>query len=177
MSSGKANWLQSVGTLSVRTCLGDRPGTCLVPGTGHVPSYPGVVESSPERAFLAELESRLAGGEQVAVEVSLILLAGQEVVLDPDELRGARRRAVQLLATAGDPRREPDPDGRAVTALSADLDAPEPRAALAKGLESLGATVAGLPNISARLEPLAADQELAWRGFACTLQAEELVEG
>jgi hypothetical protein len=37
------------------------------------------VEVSPERAFLAELESRLAGGEPVAIEVSLLLWAGREV--------------------------------------------------------------------------------------------------
>lgn len=151
-------------------------GTCVVPATGHVSSYPGDVEVSPEREFLAALETRLAGGEPVAIEVSLILLAGKEVELDPDELRGARRRAVQLLATAGDPRREPDPDGRAVTALADDLDAPEHRAALAAGLVSLGTTVAGLTEVSARLERLAGDQELAWRWFACTLLAEELVE-
>jgi hypothetical protein len=134
------------------------------------------VEVSPERAFLAGLESRLARGEPVAVEVSLALLAGQEIELDPDELRAARRRAVQLLATAGDPRREPDPNGRAVTALAADLDAPEHRAALAEGLDSLGATVIGLQEVTARLERLAGDKELAWRWFACTLLAEELVE-
>ena len=150
-------------------------GTWLVPGTGHVPSYPWDVEVSPERAFLAGLESRLAGGEPVAIEVSLVLLAGQEVELDPDELRAARRRAVQLLATGGDPRREPDPNGRAVTALAADLDAPAHRAALAEGLDSLGATVTGLQEVSARLELLAGDKELAWRWFACTLLAEELV--
>jgi hypothetical protein len=134
------------------------------------------VEVSPERAFLAELESRLAGGEPVEIDVSLALLAGQEVELDPDELRAARRRAVQLLATGGDPRRDFDPDGRAVTALAADLDAPEHRATLAEGLASLRATVAGLPEVSARLERLASDQALAWRWFACTLLAEELVE-
>ena len=147
---------------------------CLAPG--HVSSYPGDVEVSPERAFLAGLESRLAAGEPVAIEVSLMLLAGQEVELDPDELRAARRRAVQLLAGGGDPRREPDPNGRAVTALAADLDAPEHRAALSEGLASLGATVAGLEEVSARLERLAGDKELSWRWFACTLLAEELVE-
>ena len=131
---------------------------------------------SPERAFLAGFESRLAAGEHVAVEVSLALLAGQKVELDPDELRAARRRAVQLLATAGDPRREPDPNGRAVTALAADLDAPEHRTALAEGFKSLSATVEGLPEVSARLERLAGDEELSWRWFACTLLAEELVE-
>jgi hypothetical protein len=134
------------------------------------------VEVSAERAFLAELESRLTAGEPLAIEVSLMLLAGQAVELDPDELRAARRRAVQLMATAGDPRREPEPDGRAVAALARDLDAPEHRAALAEGLVSLGTTVEGLTAVSARLEQLTADQELAWRWFACTLLAEELVE-
>ncbi len=144
--------------------------------TGHVSSYPGDVAVSPERAFLAELEARLADGEPVAIEISLMLLAGQEVELDPDELRAARRRAVQLLATAGDPRREPDPDGRAVTALADDLDGPEHRAALAAGLVSVGTTVEGLTEVSARLERLVGDPDLAWRWFACTLLAEELVE-
>jgi hypothetical protein len=134
------------------------------------------VAISPERAFLAGLESRLAAGEPVAVEVSLALLAGRKVALDADELRGARRRAVQLLATAGDPRREPDPNGRAVTALAADLDAPGRRTALAEGFESLRATVEGLQEVSARLERLVGDEELSWRWFACTLLAEELVE-
>lgn len=130
---------------------------------------------SPERTFIAELESRLAGGEPVQVEVSLVLLAGQDVELDPDELRAARRRAIQLMAAGGDPRREPDPEGRAVTALAGDLDAPQHRAALMRGLESLGTSVADLPAISGRLERLRADEELAWRWFACTLLAEELV--
>ena len=134
------------------------------------------MDASPEQAFLAGLESRLAGGEPLVVEVPLVLLAGQEVELDPDELRGACRRAVQLLATAGDPRREPDPDGRAVTALAADLDAPQHRAALAEGLASLAASAEGLQEVSARLELLADDKELAWRWFACTLLAEELVD-
>ena len=134
------------------------------------------MEVSPEREFLAGLESRLAEGESLVIEVSLVLLAGQKVELDPNELRGARRRAVQLLATAGDPRREPDPDGRAVTALAADLDAPEHRAALAEGLESVAAAAAGLEEVSARLERLAGNQELAWRWFACTLLAEELAD-
>ncbi|MEP6911033.1 MAG: hypothetical protein ABI896_11465 [Actinomycetota bacterium] len=134
------------------------------------------MDDSPERAFLAKLESRLAGGEPLAIEVSLMLLAGQEVELDLEDLRAARRRAVQLMAAGGDPHREPEPDGRAVMALAADLDAPAHRKALAAGLSSLGATVAGLPEVSTRLERLAADEELAWRWFACTLLAEELVE-
>jgi hypothetical protein len=111
----------------------------------------------------------------VEVDVTLALLGGQGVELDEDELRGARRRAVQLLAAGGDPRREPEPDGRAVKALAADLASPARKAALADGLASLRDEVEGLPEVSARLERLLADQELGWRWFACTLLADELV--
>jgi hypothetical protein len=134
------------------------------------------MDDSPERAFLAQLEERLAEGDQVEVEVSLVLLAGRVLDLDEDELKGARRRAIQLLAAGGDPRRDLDPDGRAVTALAEDLDAPARRAALGSGLSSLRPTVAGLEHVSARLERLEADQALAWRWFACTLLGEVLVE-
>jgi hypothetical protein len=134
------------------------------------------VENSAERAFLQTLESRLAAGEEVEVEVSLSLLAGQSVEIGEDELRAARRRAVQLLAAGGDPRRELDPDGRAVRALAADLDAPARRRALAAGLASLREAADGLPAVSERLERLLEDDETAWRWNACTLLGEELVE-
>jgi hypothetical protein len=134
------------------------------------------MDDSPERAFLEQLEQRLAEGDRVEVEVSLILLAGRSVDLDADELRAGRRRAVQLLAAGGDPRRELDPEGRAVTALAEDLDTPDRRAALGTGLASLRPTVEGLANVSSRLERLADDDALAWRWFACTLLGEVLVE-
>ena len=134
------------------------------------------MEGSAERAFFQQLEERLAGGEPVEAEVSLMLLAGQEVEIDEDELRGATRRSVELLAAGGDPRRDLDPDGRAVTALAADLDSPSRRAALEHGLASIRRLVEGLPNLSGRVEALAANDALAWRWFACTLLAEELVE-
>jgi len=133
------------------------------------------MDESPERAFLASLEARLAAGEQVEIEVALALLGGQAVELDEDELRGASRRAVQLLAAEGDPRREPEPEGRAVTALAADLASPTRKAALAHGLDSLRGAIENLPEVSAHLELLAADEELAWRWFACTLLADELL--
>ena len=139
-------------------------------------SYAGRVEGSAERAYLAELESRLAAGEDVEIEVSLALIAGRDVEVDEDELRGARRRGVQLLAAGGDPRRDLDPDGRAVRAVAADLDQPERRAALRDGLASLKVTVEGLPEMTLRLDRLAADDDLAWRWFACTLLAEDLAE-
>ena len=57
---------------------------------------------------------------------TLAWLAGRELELDPDELKGALRRAELLLAAGGDPHRELDFDGRAVTALADDLDEPTP---------------------------------------------------
>ena len=134
------------------------------------------MEGSAERAFFEQLEERLAGGEPVEAEVSLMLLAGQSVPLDEDELRGARRRSVELLAAGGDPRRDLDPEGRAVTALADDLDEPTRRAALAEGLASIQPLVSGLPELSRRLDELAVDDAVAWRWFACTLLAEELVK-
>jgi hypothetical protein len=131
---------------------------------------------SPERAFLAQLEERLREGDQVEVEVSLVLLAGRGVDVDETELKGARRRAVELLVAGGDPRRDLDPEGRAVTALAEDLDTPVRRAALESGLESLQPTVDGLTHVSARLERLTRDDALAWRWFSCTLLGEVLVE-
>jgi len=134
------------------------------------------MEGSAERAFLQQLEKRLSGGEPVEAEVSLMLLAGQGVAVDEDELRGATRRSIEILAVGGDPRRELDPEGRAVTALADDLDDPGRRAALAEGIASVRGLVDGLPLLTGRLDALAGDESLAWRWFACTLLAEELVE-
>ena len=134
------------------------------------------MEGSAERAFLQQLEGRLSGGEPVEAEVSLMLLAGQGVAVDEDELRGATRRSIEILAVGGDPRRELDPEGRAVTALADDLDDPGRRAALAEGIASVRGLVDGLPLLTGRLDALAGDESLAWRWFACTLLAEALVE-
>jgi len=134
------------------------------------------MEGSAERAFLQQLEGRLSGGEPVEAEVSLMLLAGQGVAVDEDELRGATRRSIEILAVGGDPRRELDPEGRAVTALADDLDDPDRRAALAEGIASVRGLVDGLPLLTGRLDALAGDESLAWRWFACTLLAEALVE-
>ena len=91
--------------------------------------------------------------------IPLAWLAGRAVEVDEDERRGAVRRSLLLLAAGGDPTRELDLDGRAVTALADELDAPERRAALDDGLRELGADV---------------PSDLAWRAFAASLLAEEL---
>ena len=99
--------------------------------------------------------------------VTLALLAGREVPLDEDELRGALRRSLLLLAAGGDPNRGLELDGRAVTALADELDTPERREALLAGLRLL------VPDAPAAAT-LLGDPALAWQAFACGLLAEEL---
>lgn len=123
------------------------------------------------RELLESLEG--SGGD---VAVPLAYLAGAGVELDHEEANAALRRAQLLLAAGGDPRRALEPDGRAVTALAADLDSPAAHAALQAELERLAADANGLPGVSARLAELLADDELAWRSYACALLAESLGE-
>jgi hypothetical protein len=99
--------------------------------------------------------------------VTLAWLAGREVPLDEDELRGAVRRSMLLLASGGDPQRGLDLDGRAVTALADELDTPERR-------ETLLAELRSLTGEASEADLLLAEPELAWRAFACGLLAEEL---
>jgi hypothetical protein len=120
------------------------------------------------RAWLEQLEE---GGD---AEVPLAFVAGQRVTVDDDELSGARRRAMLLLAAGGDPHRELDPNGRAVTSLAADLDSAERRAELAAGLEYLRPAAAGLHRVEEALARLTSDRDLAWHAFACALLADEL---
>jgi hypothetical protein len=94
-----------------------------------------------------------------------------------NELRGGLRRALLLLAAGGDPRRGLELDGRAVTALAAELDLPERRSALLDGVEGLRAEAEGLPAVCAALDVLLDDAGLAWRAYAAGLLGEELAEG
>jgi len=114
--------------------------------------------------------------EQSGAELGppLAYLAGREVALDEGEVRAAVRRAELLLASGGDPRREVELDGRAVTSVAADLDEPRARAVLAAGLERLHGESEGLPAVDAALTRLLAEPELAWRCYACALLAEAI---
>jgi hypothetical protein len=106
----------------------------------------------------------------------LAWIAGAEVDVDADERRGAVRRAMLLLAAGGDPHRALELDGRAVTALAAELDLPERREALGRALEALRADAKGLPRTEAALDALLHDADLAWRSYAAGLLGEELAE-
>ena len=107
-------------------------------------------------------------------ELPLAYLAGGSVAFDEDDLRAAVRRSELLLATGGDPRRELELDGRAVTALAEDLDAPARRAELLSGLERLHGETEGLPAVEAALTRLRQEPELAWRCYAGALLAGAL---
>ena len=132
------------------------------------------MEGSPERVFLEGLERGLAAGTAEEPEAVLSLIAGRDVELEPDEVRGAQRRGVQLLAAGGDPQRVLQVDGRAVVAVAEDLDSPERRVVFGTGLEGLRNTAAGLPNVLDRIDTLAREPDAAWRWFALTILAEEL---
>lgn len=126
------------------------------------------------RALLEQLEEQLEPQSQSGAEAPLAFLALQEVELDAAELAAALRRSVLLLASGGDPRRELDLQNRAVGALAADLADAQARASLLAALGRLRAAAAGLPSVSAALEALLADEELAWRWGALALLADEL---
>lgn len=132
------------------------------------------MEGSPERVFLEDLERGLEQGVAEEPDAVLALIAGRDVTLDENEVRGAQRRAVELLAAGGDPQRGLDLDGRAVRAIADDLDDDERREALAAGLQRLRGTAGGLSHVVDRIDALTAEPALAWRWFALTLLAEEL---
>ena len=106
----------------------------------------------------------------------LCFFAGRAMTIDEDELNAAIRRAELLLAAGGDPRRRLDPFGRATSALADDLDAPERRAALRRGLAALEEDVAGLPGARESLALLLSDGHLAWKAYATSLLAEALAD-
>ena len=121
--------------------------------------------------MLEQLEEQ--GGDPMP---ALAWLAAQAVGIADDELHAARRRALLLLASGGDPRREFDPDSRAVASIAQDLDTEARRAGLRAALADLRAGSDGLPAVSSALEAFASDEELAWRWAACALLAEEFGE-
>jgi hypothetical protein len=133
------------------------------------------VSASP---WLLDLERSLAedeGTESLAVAlVVLASIAGAEVPIDEDEVHGAARRALFLLAAGGDPERGLDLDGRAVSALAEELRTVDRQLALERGLVELRLQAQGLPHASEAVHGLIHAPEVAWRAYAAGLLAEEL---
>jgi hypothetical protein len=111
----------------------------------------------------------------VDLPVALAWLVRDDVGIPEDELNGARRRAMFVLAAGGDPHRELDVDSVAAERLATELDSPARRAALADALAALAADAAELPAVAGALASLCADSNLAWRSLALALLADELV--
>jgi hypothetical protein len=125
------------------------------------------------RSWLEQVEATAEGDDALAV---LAWLAGANVRMDEDELRGALRRSLLLLAAGGDPHRTLELDGRAVVALAGELDRPERRDDLTRGLAGLRTESEGLSGVSMALDGLLGDGDLAWRAYAAGLIGEELAE-
>jgi hypothetical protein len=106
----------------------------------------------------------------------LAYLAGRAVEVSGEELNGARRRALLLVAAGGDPHRELGVDDRAVKGLAADLYTEERREQLARAIDALVLRVRDLAAAREAALFLAGDVDLAWRLFALALLAEELGE-
>ena len=123
---------------------------------------------------MRELLELLEAGPGDNLLPGLAWLAGQEVDLDPDEVKGTVRRAELLLAAGGDPHRELELDGRAVTAVADDLDDPAARDQLEDSLARLAAASAGLAAVSEALARLRAQPDLAWQCYAGALLAEAI---
>ena len=122
------------------------------------------------RAALEVLEAGASDG----LLLGLAWLAGQEIELDRNEVKATLRRAELLLAAGGDPHRELDLDGRAVSAVAADLDEPAARDAFEDALARLAAASEGLTAVTDGLARLRAQPDLAWQSYAGALLAEAI---
>jgi hypothetical protein len=126
------------------------------------------------RARLEELEASGLDPRSSELLVVLCWLVQDDLTIDEDELNGARRRAMFVLAAGGDPHRDVDIDSIAAERLAGELDTPGRRAQLATALEELPTD--DLPAVTAAVESLRADSALAWRSFALSLLADELAD-
>ncbi|HEY3577416.1 MAG TPA: hypothetical protein VGK68_05410 [Gaiellaceae bacterium] len=126
------------------------------------------------RARLEELEGSELDARSSELQVVLCWLVQGEIPIDDGELNAARRRAMFVLAAGGDPHRDVGVDSIAAERLADELDTPERRAKLTESLEGLPAD--GLPSVTAAVDALRADPELAWRSFALSLLADELAD-
>ena len=125
---------------------------------------------------MRELLELLEAGPSNSLLLGLAWLAGQGIDLDEEEVRATVRRAELLLAAGGDPRRELELDGRAVSAVAADLDDPHAHDLLEDSLSALAAEAEGLASVAAALAQLRAQPDLAWQHYAWALLAEAIAE-
>jgi hypothetical protein len=131
---------------------------------------------APDADRLVETLGHLDAGELGDPVSVLSYIAGLRLELPDVEVTEARRRAMLLLATGGDPRRELGVDEPAVKSVALDLHTDSRQAELAAALDELARQSRDLPRVRAAALFLAADVDLAWRLFALGLVAEEIAE-
>lgn len=129
-----------------------------------------------DRRILEHLEPQLPAASSDEAAAMLALVAAERVGFDADELAGAVRRALLVLASGGDLRRELSLDDRAVTGFAADVDQPDRRAELEAALRGLRARTDGLPAAAAALDELLNDPNRAWLALATAVLADELTK-
>jgi hypothetical protein len=127
-----------------------------------------------QRSRLADLEAAGYAPDSGELLVALVWLCLPELPIPDDELNGARRRAMFVLAAGGDPHREIDLDSVAAERLAAELDTPARRKALDTALSGLPAD--GLPTVSQGISALLGEPDAAWRCLGLALLADELTE-
>src|SRR3954464_4284948 len=86
---------------------------------------------------LDELLIRVDAGELGDPLPVLAYIAGQEAEIADEDLNGARRRALLLVASGGDPHREAEVAARAVKALAAALYSAARRQQLGRSIDAL----------------------------------------
>jgi hypothetical protein len=127
-----------------------------------------------QRSRLEDLEAAGYDVDSGELLVALVWLCLPELPIPDEELNGARRRAMFVLAAGGDPHRELDLNSVAAERLAAELDTPERRKALHTALSGLPSE--GLPTISQGVSGLLSEPDAAWRCLGLALLADELTE-
>jgi hypothetical protein len=128
------------------------------------------------RPRLEDLEASGLEARSAELLVGLSWLVSGTLGIDEATLNAARRRAMFVLAAGGDPHRELNHQSVAAERLADELDTAERRRALAAALAALAGEAEGLPAVSATLQTLRAEPELAWRSLALALLADELAD-
>ncbi len=126
--------------------------------------------------ILEHLEPSLREASPDAAAATIALVAAEQVAFHEETLSAALRRALLVLASGGDVRRELLLDDRAVTGLASDLEDPARRAELQAALQGLRPYTDELPAAASALQALLDDPNRAWKALAAALLADELTE-
>ena len=129
-----------------------------------------------DRQILEHLEPSLREASPDAAVATIALVAAEEVGFDAGARDAALRRALLVLASGGDLRRDLALDDRAVTTLAEDLEDPARRGELEAALQRLRAHTDELPAAASAVEALLHDPDRAWKALAAAVLADELTE-